>query len=438
MPICYGRFKNTRNMFFKTKVLGCGSLENGDPSIISYHCGPFFVHSYGIVPLYFPFLSFLIREIHTIMIGAGAGAGGRRNIRDMPYGRRHHGYCALERLKEYNTMILSIVFFMISQALPPSFFIMGMTLLGAVNNGRQMIWNVIDPVNPANRNRGLFPFSDTDTYRHLRFRKEHLLDLLRVTQMPAYLECGTDERSMLVPGEYCLLLYLYRSHYPSTLVLLQNTFGREYSQLSRIYNATINFLDQRHRHKIVGNIAWYRSRFDMYNYVIQQAMAVSPANPNPGQIPVYLRDIYGFIDGTARRICRPWRNNNAQFPFWNGYYHSHCLIYLGISFPDGMITLTSPFSGHYTDTMCWRDCTIRYQIDACMNERVINGQPVLKLYGDKIFNTCNLITAAFSLRNGPLLPWMVILNRIMSPIRVSIEWVYSKAIARHKHADYRE
>jgi len=84
------------------------------------------------------------------------------------------------------------------------------------------------------------------------------------------------------------------------------------------------------------------------------------------------------VDGNSTRaICRTWRQNNVQYPFWNRYYHAHCLIYLGFSFPDGMAILEPPFPGYFTDIMCWRDCTIRYQLDDIMAERVLLGMPPL-------------------------------------------------------------
>ena len=314
----------------------------------------------------------------------------------------------------------------------------GMAAMGTVISARRMIWNLIDPVDPTNRDRRIDSFTDTDCWRHLRFRKRDLPELLRLVDLPAYINCGTDERPLMVSGEYAFLLFLYRIHYPSTLALLQQPFGREYSQLSRIYTATVKWLDARHRHKVVGNIYWYRQRFDQYNASINTALARSPANPFPGTVPVYLNNLFGFIDGTARYICRPWRNNNAQFPMYNGYFHAHCMIFLGVSFPDGMVVLEPPFPGYFTDVMAWRDCHVRHQLDILAEDRADNNLPNLKLYGDKIFTTCALITAAFSLRFGPLTPWMTTMNRMMSPIRVSIEWCYGKIIARHKHADYRQ
>ena len=369
--------------------------------------------------------------------------GPRRNIREMPYDRRHLGMCALERLKEFNTWILAIVFLGMSMALPPSIgaaalYYTAILLIAIASNARVVIWDIIDPIDKSNRDRGIQSFSEKDCWRHLRFRKEDLPELLRLSEMPGYIDCGTVDKPFLVRGEYAFLLFLYRSHYPSTLSLLQTTFGRDYSQLSRIYTATVEYLDRIHRHKVVGNIGWYRSRFDLYHFTILCAMANSAFNPVPGTIPVYLSNIFGFIDGTCRPISRPFQNNNAQFPMWNGYYHTHCMIFLGLCFPDGLVVLEPPFPGYFTDTMCWRDCVLRHQLDEIMAERLLQNLILLKLYGDKIFVTCDLITAAFSLRNGPLAPWMTALNRLMSPIRVSIEWCYGKVIARSKFVDYRQ
>jgi hypothetical protein len=94
-----------------------------------------------------------------------------------------------------------------------------------------------------------------------------------------------------------------------------------------------------------------------------------------------------------------------------------------------MIILEPPFPGYFQDLMCWGECHIRHEIEELMLWRVANGLRRLKFYADKIFNSCTILTAAFSLRHGELQPWMVQLNRLMSPIRVCIEWCFGKTIA---------
>jgi hypothetical protein len=359
----------------------------------------------------------------------------RQNIRDMPYRRRQDGVCSLDRLKELAIWKLALFLLTLAQNLPQSPFsyflhIFGVILVQLATNARLMLWRAVDP-----NNRNIASFSDEDAWRDLRFRLVDLPILFRLLRFPAYIIL---QNGMMVDSEYAFLVFLYRMHYPSTLAMMQNKFGRDYSQISRIFNAVVVLMDDQHRHKVMGNLPWYSSRFDVYNYVINNKIATVTQNPNPGMVPRQLNNLFGFIDGQARKIGRLHGNNNAQFPFWNGYYHMHCIIYLGISFPDGMVVIDTPFPGYFTDVMTWGESLVRHQLVDIMNIRIQNGHRRLKLYGDKIFDTCQLITAAYSLRNGFVFNWMHTLNFIMSPIRVAVEWAFGKIIARNKHSEYRQ
>ena len=55
-----------------------------------------------------------------------------------------------------------------------------------------------------------------------------------------------------------------------------------------------------------------------------------------------------------------------------------------------------------TDPMFWRNSQLRRLLEAEMRLRVAQGRPRYKVYADKFFNTCALLTAAWNLRNGPL------------------------------------
>ena len=46
------------------------------------------------------------------------------------------------------------------------------------------------------------------------------------------------------------------------------------------------------------------------------------------------------------------------------------------------------------------------------------------------------MTAAFSLRHGPLQPWMTAENFLMSKIRVAIEWSFGQIIMLYKFIDF--
>ena len=120
------------------------------------------------------------------------------------------------------------------------------------------------------------------------------------------------------------------------------------------------------------------------------------------------------------------------------YYHGHYLIWQGVSFPDGMVVLEGPFPGFNTDTIVWRDCQIRHDIEEIMQSRIAEepSRRRLKLYADKIYNSSALITAAFSRRHGNLQPWMTVENSIMSAIRIGIEWTFGTIVMLFKFVDF--
>ena len=176
-------------------------------------------------------------------------------------------------------------------------------------------------------------------------------------------------------GEYAFCLMLYRLAYPTRLITLQREFGREYSQLSRIFNAAITWTERHHIHRVQGQriINWFSARFDLYHRTILRKMLSSTWNPNVGFVPAQLANIFAFLDGTGLEIARPV--NGAQNPFYNGYMHGHYLIFQGISFPDGLTLVEGPWSGHHTDIMCWNGSDFRTVLDAIMTAREAE-QPV--------------------------------------------------------------
>jgi hypothetical protein len=174
----------------------------------------------------------------------------------------------------------------------------------------------------------------------------------------------------------------------------------------------------------------------MYNHTILRKMLDSPWNPNPDFIPEHLDDIFGFLDGTGLEIARP--GGGVQNPFYNGYMHGHYLIFQGMSFPDGLTLVEGPWPGYHTDIMCWNDSEFKTALDAIMAARVAAGLPRLKLYADKIYNNSVLITAAYSQRQFPggLPDWAAALNRLMSGIRVGVEWAFGKIIVRNAYMGF--
>jgi nuclease HARBI1 len=90
------------------------------------------------------------------------------------------------------------------------------------------------------------------------------------------------------------------------------------------------------------------------------------------------------------------------------------------------------------DTMVWRECNTRHQLEAIMQDRVTACKPPLKLYADKIYTPGILIEAAHSLKRNPggLLNFQLAQNAIMTRIRVGIEWSFGKIVGRSKYVEF--
>ena len=103
-----------------------------------------------------------------------------------------------------------------------------------------------------------------------------------------------------------------------------------------------------------------------------------------------------------------------------------------------MIVLSRPTPGYYTDIMLWRDCRARLELDKIMNQRAASNPPLprLKLYADKIYNPSALVHPAWSFRRGPMWGWMIIQNRMMAKIRVSVEWSFGLIMNKHKFTGF--
>jgi hypothetical protein len=97
-------------------------------------------------------------------------------------------------------------------------------------------------------------------------------------------------------GEYATLYLFHRLRYPGILADCQKEWGREYTQLSKLFNTCLDFLYDEHADKVVGNIAWYQDRFNLYNEKVRTKLSQSPFLPVAGQIPANLDDVFAFLD----------------------------------------------------------------------------------------------------------------------------------------------
>ena len=118
--------------------------------------------------------------------------------------------------------------------------------------------------------------------------------------------------------EEALVLVLIRLSIPRRLVDLSRLLRRSAIWLSAIYNTTVLHLWRRWSRRLAWNPALLERR-----RLLRYARHVESA----GGGPLY----WGFVDGTARRTCRPGRQQAVAH---NGHKKVHCFRFSCVVTPD--------------------------------------------------------------------------------------------------------
>lgn len=234
----------------------------------------------------------------------------------------------------------------------------------------------------------------------------------------------TDNRMRIHPEE-AFLIYLGRMHDYRKLTSLEREFGRDYSQLSRIFNKVSHQMCLHHFDRLFNNLPFFEPRFAMYNdHIRRKCLAMYPGEGLP---PDY-QNVCGFQDGTRLEISRPGGDEAVQMRCFNGKDRIHCLEFQGVSFPDGMIgDLYGPVPGSRHDSYISRVSRIMDRMRDCQIGRHVQ----YGLYRDKAY--CNIPPwgyAAHRKPNAPLEmdPALAHENRVMSKLRLGVEWAFGKVM----------
>lgn len=100
----------------------------------------------------------------------------RRPIGRMPYRRRDQGMNPIELEEErtyLGTGITLLLYTIVTRQHPFAmvFFGVAAALIDCAASIRTMVYNILDPIDPQNRDRGIDSFTDEECWRYLRFRK---------------------------------------------------------------------------------------------------------------------------------------------------------------------------------------------------------------------------------------------------------------------------
>ncbi len=224
--------------------------------------------------------------------------------------------------------------------------------------------------------------------------------------------------------EEAMLLYLQRLSYPANYVhLAREGFSAQKGALSQLYNEVGEWMFMNHTHRLfrTGMSKW-AERVPVYAQCVGEYTGFPTIN------------VFGFLDGTSRAIGRPgfW-----QRVFYSGHKRRHCLQFLSVTAPDGMIMfMHGPTNGAHQDNWLVNDCKLNEQLQH-LNEVLGNAPDAhcpFAIYGDPIFAHTAYIRKANPRYERTF--QHEIFNKAMNAARVSIEHIFGIVVNLWAYVDF--
>lgn len=241
----------------------------------------------------------------------------------------------------------------------------------------------------------------------------------------AYLlgEVIRTDNSSVFNGEMAFMFISKRISSVCTLLELEGIFGREHTQLSRLFDYFVERLYGQYSWLIVNNMNYFVDRFHMYNTKILSRVILPT--------PQGAQRVVSFTDCHVSQICRPEGNEDLQNSVYNGMNRVHALKFTATGGPDGVLQNLGVVASRRNDRIGLRNSGINMKL---MNTQNAGGIPALQqgiTYTDKGFDNLSQVCAAFHGRN--VLVWQHIESiKMMRPRGVGIETPFCKILQNSK------
>lgn len=365
--------------------------------------------------------------------------GSRRNLRDYSVHQRCAGATCADRMEERKLWklgsILLAVAVVVGNGLDldvlldfenfPSFvFVAALACIGAASNIRVPRLVQPPPINRTDISLDAFEGRNVEFYQLFGFLLADARRLFIALQIPEAFTLNEGRHRHHVSGEHAFLYTLFRYRSPSQRQALDTqTFGYDYSVLSKMFNACIAYIDDTHAHRL-RRLPETAPRFAHFNTCITGSIGRKfPGIPlPPDAIQCSL-----FVDGTRFRVQRPSGDWWRQYAYFSGDKWYHCHGAQGIFGPDGMFYdwFDGP-TGRQNDKYFWRDSNA--------NTILANSQFGNALqywcYGDKGYGLHYSHLRAAAHGPGHVTDQQKFDNWVMAKERVGVEWGYGKIDAR--------
>ena len=267
-----------------------------------------------------------------------------------------------------------------------------------------MMEDLINPTTSPHRNYDRFEmdrFTEGEFENLFRFRKEHIAPLAAALRLD---DEYSSKNGIKWSGTEGLCMLLRRIAYPNRLVDLIPIFGRHKTEMSTILNVMTNEIYSLH-HSRLENINHPWMNYEQYAEVVAAKGAC-------------LDNIWGFIDGTQVRICRPKEGQESCF---NGHKRQHSLKFQSLMLPNGLIChFFGPLEGRRHDSAMYFNSGLDPQIQ---NIYSATGKQ-LAVYADSAYAFRRYLIVPF--KGANLSKVQKKFNKNMSEVRSSVEWGFGK------------
>ncbi|XP_055339621.1 uncharacterized protein LOC129589089 [Paramacrobiotus metropolitanus] len=218
-----------------------------------------------------------------------------------------------------------------------------------------------------------------------------------------------------------LCILLRRLCYPNRWIELRKFFGRSQGSMSRIFYAVLSILDR----------LWSKhlSRLD-HPWLSEEDLAgyASAISQKGGVFP----DVFAFIDGTARPICRPTYNQKIMY---SGHKRLHCTKWQSILLPNGLIcNLHGGEPGSVHDSRMFQESKMLGRLKTMQSTFCRK----FALYGDSGYGMNDYLRKPYSKLQTAYNRVKRHQNHAMKTVRESVEWGFKEVVVKFAFVDFRK
>jgi hypothetical protein len=226
-----------------------------------------------------------------------------------------------------------------------------------------------------------------------------------------------------------LAIVIRRLAFPSRWPDLTGVFGRPPATLCRIFHEVLQELDENFGHLLDFNPQHFAGQ--LQNWAAAIADAGSPA----------ILNIVAFLDGTLRRTTRPGPASSSLPPGvtpyalqraqYSGHKRHHGFKFQDVVAPNGLlIACFGPVDGRRSDSFMLAESGLVTQLPLMVDVTGVT----YRLFGDSIYPFLPQLFRMY--RNTVPGSPQYYLNRIMSSVRVSVEWGFNLVTNTFQAVDF--